>query len=137
MIWTDILLDGRTDLYVFPRGGITAAIHRSDILEHIVRQHAGAIGDGVILMQDNARAHIAQGSMTFIDDTDICVMNWPAMSPDFNPTEHAWGILFRCIRQRPHHPDNVQNIIDALVQELQNINHKRASGVCQVVARSV
>ena len=35
MIWTDIPLNGHTDLYVFPRGGITVAIHRSDILEHI------------------------------------------------------------------------------------------------------
>ena len=34
MTWTEIPLDGRTDLYVFPRGGITAAIHRSDIVEH-------------------------------------------------------------------------------------------------------
>ena len=86
MVWSETPLDGRTDLYVVPRGGITTAIHRSDILEDIVRQHAGAIGDGFILMQDNARAHIAQVSMTFIDDTDISVMNWPARSPDFNPT---------------------------------------------------
>ena len=69
-----------------------------DVLEHIVRQHAGTIGDGVIVMQDNACAHIAQGSMTFINDTDVSVMNWPARSPDFNTTEHAWGIRFRRIR---------------------------------------
>ena len=98
-----------TYLYVFRRGGITAAIHRSDILEHIVRQHAGAIGDGFILMQDNARAHRAQVSMTFIYDTDVSVMIWPARFPDVNPTEHAWGLLFRHIRQQPHHPKNVQN----------------------------
>ena len=89
MIWTEIPLDGRTYLYVFPRGGTTVAIHRNDILEHIVRQLASAIGDGFILMQDNARAHVAQVSMTFIDDTGISVMNWPARSPDFNPTEHV------------------------------------------------
>ena len=77
-----------------------------DVLEHIVRQHAGTIGDGFIVMQDNARAHIAQGCMTFINDTDISVMNWPARSPAFNTTEHAWGILFRRIRQRLHQPEN-------------------------------
>ena len=75
-------------------------------------------------MQDNAHAHIAQVYMTFIGDTYISVMNWPTRSPDFNPTEHAWGILFRRIRQRPHHPENVQNLIDALVQELQTISQK-------------
>ena len=86
--------------------------------------HARAIGDGFILMQDNACAHIAQVPMTFIEDTDISVMNWPARSPDFNPTDHAWGVLSRRIRQRPHHPENVQNLIDALVQELQTISQK-------------
>ena len=33
-----------------------AARHRSDILEPIARPHACAIGDALILMQDNARA---------------------------------------------------------------------------------
>ena len=32
MVWTEISLDGHTDLYMFPRGGIMAARHRSDIL---------------------------------------------------------------------------------------------------------
>ena len=137
MVWTEVLLDGRTDLYrlyVFPRGGITAPRHRSYILEPIVRPHAGAIGDAFMLMQDDARTHTAQVSMTFIDDTDISVMNWPAVSPDFNPTEHTWGIRSRRIRQRPHHPENVQNHIDALVQELQAIplnDIRRMTSHCQ------
>ena len=71
MVLTDVSLDGHTDLYVFPRGGIMAARHRSDILETIVRPHACANGDAFILLQDNAPAHAAQISMTFIDDTGI------------------------------------------------------------------
>ena len=86
MIWTDIPLVSRTYLYVFPRCGITAAIHRSDILEHIVRSRAGAIGDVFILMQEKERAHKVQVSMTFFADTDIGVMNWPTSYPYFNPT---------------------------------------------------
>ena len=46
-------LDGRTDLHVFARGGITEARHCSDILEPIGRSYAGAIGDAFILMQGN------------------------------------------------------------------------------------
>ena len=52
-------LDGRTDVHLFARGGITEAIHRSDILEPIFRSSAGSNGDGLILMQYNARAHTA------------------------------------------------------------------------------
>ena len=37
MVWAAIPLDGRTDRYAFARGGITAEIHRNDILEPIVR----------------------------------------------------------------------------------------------------
>ena len=84
-----------------------AARHRSDILEPIVRPHAFAIGDEFIAMQDNARAHAAQVSMICIDDTGISVTNWLTRSPNLNPTEHTWGILYRRFRQRPHHPENV------------------------------
>ena len=90
-------------------------------------------------MQDDARAHAAQVSMTFIDDTVFSVMNWPARSPDINPTERTWGILSRWFRQRPHNPENVQNLIDAMVHELQAIPLKgirsmtrcQESGVCE------
>ena len=100
-----------TDLYRFPKGGIVAARHRSDILDPIASPHACAHGDAFILMQYNAPAHTAQVSMTFIDVTCISVMNWPSMSPDLNPTEHTWDILSRRIRQRQLHPKNVHNLI--------------------------
>ena len=32
MVWAGISLDGRTDLYVFPRGGITAVRYRDEVL---------------------------------------------------------------------------------------------------------
>ena len=93
MIWTKIPLDGNTYLYVFPRGGIMSARHRSDILEPIVRPHECAIGDVFNVMQYNARSHTALVAMTFIDDTGISVMNWPARYPDINPTEHTWAFF--------------------------------------------
>ena len=43
MVWSEILLDGHRDMYVFPRGGIMEARHRSNIMEPIVRPHAGAV----------------------------------------------------------------------------------------------
>ena len=122
LFWTEILLVGHTDMFVFPRGGIMAAIHRSDIMERIVRQHPCAIDDAFIVMQDNALSHAAQVYMPFMGDTTgIRVINWPAMYPYINPTERTWGILSRRFRQRPHHPDSVHNLIDALVQALQAI----------------
>ena len=138
MVWAGISLDGRTDLYVFPRGGITAVRYRDEVLEPIVRPYAGAIGDTFILMQDNTRAHTAQLSMTFLDDEGITVMNWPASSPELNPIEHAWDMLSRRIGQRQHPPESVQSYTDALVQEWQAIPQNdfrriitSLSGVCE------
>ena len=63
MVCAEMCLDGRTDLYVFARGGIMEARHSTDIQEYILRSYASAIGDAFILMQDIARAH-----MTFLGD---------------------------------------------------------------------
>ena len=121
MVWAGVSLDGRTDLYVFARGGITAARYRDEILEPIVRPYAGAIGEAFILMQDNARSHTARLCMAFLEDEGIAVMDWPARSPDLNPIEHVWDMLARRVRQRPHPPENVQDLTNALVQEWQDI----------------
>ena len=50
------------------RDHITAAIHRNDIREPIVRPYAGAIVGVFIVMQYNARDHAARVSLTFLDD---------------------------------------------------------------------
>ena len=124
MALNEISFDGRTYLYVFVRSGITAAIHRSDILEPIAGPFAGDIGDAFILIQDNARAQSVLESMTFLDVKGTSVMNWLTMSPDLNPIEHTWGNRSRHIRQRSYHPENVQNLIDALVLKLQSMPQK-------------
>ena len=103
---------------------ITAAIHRSDIIEPIARPFAGVIGDAFILIQDNARAQTVLVSMNFLDVEGISVKNWLAMSPDLNPIERTWGNHSRQIRQRSYHPENVQNLMNALVPKLQPMPQK-------------
>ena len=85
------------------------------------------IGDAFVLMQNNARANAGRVSMTFLDDEGISVTNWLTRSPDLNPVEHTWYILAGRIRRRQHYPENVQNLIDALVQELQAVPHEYAT----------
>ena len=130
MALDEISLDGRTVMYVLVRGGIMAGIHRSDIIEPIVRSFASVIGDAFILIQYNARAQRVLVSMTFLYVEGISVM------PQYlNPIEHTWDNRSRHIRQRSYHPENVQNLnIDALVQILQPMPQKGISimpGRCQ------
>ena len=86
MVWTEIPLDGHTDLYVFARGHTTAAIHRNDIQDPLVRPYAGDIVDAFILMQDNACSHAARMSLTFLYDEGISVMNSQTIYADLNPS---------------------------------------------------
>ena len=85
MALDDISLYGRTFLYVLDRGGITAAVHCSDIMEPIVRSFAGVSRDAFILIQDNARAQTVMVSMPLLDVEGINVMNWLKVSPYINP----------------------------------------------------
>ena len=56
MVWAEMSLDGRIDLYAFARRGLTEARHCSHILEPIGRSYAGSFGDVFIFMLDNTRA---------------------------------------------------------------------------------
>ncbi|KAI3358851.1 hypothetical protein L3Q82_014738, partial [Scortum barcoo] len=61
-------------------------VPRDEILRPLVRPYAGAVGPGFLLMQDNARPHVAGVCQQFLQDEGIDAMDWPARSPDLNPT---------------------------------------------------
>ncbi|GFW94629.1 transposable element Tcb2 transposase [Trichonephila clavipes] len=44
-------------------------------------------------------------------------MNWPAYSPDLNPIKHMWDALGRRIVVRLHHPENIQQLKQMLIEE--------------------
>ncbi|KAL0174413.1 hypothetical protein M9458_030381, partial [Cirrhinus mrigala] len=117
MVWGGISLEGRTALHVLARGSLTAIRYRNEILRPLVRPYAGAVGPGFLLMQDNARPHVAGVFSAVSQDEGIDAMDWPARSPDLNPIEHVWDIMSRSIHQRHVAPQTVQELADALVQE--------------------
>lgn len=121
MVWAGICMDDRTDLIVVAGGALTGLRYRDEILDPVVRPFAAAIGEGFILVQDNARPHIARVAMDFLEAEGIDVMPWPARSPDLNPIEHAWDMLGRRIAARHPPPNTVQALRDALVEEWPNI----------------
>uniref|UniRef100_A0A674EIT7 Tc1-like transposase DDE domain-containing protein n=1 Tax=Salmo trutta TaxID=8032 RepID=A0A674EIT7_SALTR len=121
MVWGGISLGGHTALHVLARGSLTAIRYRDEILRPLVRPYTGAVGPGFLLMQDNARPHVAGVCQQFLQEEGIDAMDWPARSPDLNPIEHIWDIMSRSIHQRHVAPQIVQELADALVQVWEEI----------------
>lgn len=93
MVWGGISWTGRTDL-VRINGTLTAERYVNEILEPIALP-AIQQGNGVTLQQDNARAHTARLTTTFLRNNNVNCLPWPARSPDLSPIEHVWDILGR------------------------------------------
>ncbi|GBO24609.1 Transposable element Tc1 transposase [Araneus ventricosus] len=117
MVWTGIMLDGRTPLHVSERGTVTGARYRDEILEPYVRLFRGAVGPEFILMDDNTRPHRALLVDEFLESEDIHPIDWRARPPDLNPIEHVWDALGMAIATRNPPPRAIQEMETELLNE--------------------
>ena len=109
------------DLHVIDNGMLTALRYVNEILDVYIRPYAGAVGENVILMDDNARAHRAHITDQYLEQATIVRMEWPARSPDLNPIEHAWDMLQTAVSSRPVQATSVQELRQALLEEWDQI----------------
>ena len=45
----------------------------------------GTFRDNFVLVQDNVPPHKARATMTFLENQNVEVMDWPAKGPDMKP----------------------------------------------------
>ena len=120
LVWGGISIDNQTDLIILP-GNITADMYIRDIIMNHIVPVAYGIGNGFILMHDNARVHTAAITRGILMRLEIQVMDWLVNSPDLNPIENVWDVLDRWVRRRPAPPQALQQLADALMEEWERI----------------
>ena len=109
-------MTGRTELHIC-HGNVTGLCHRDNVIEPIVVPYASRLGNAFLFEYDDARAHRARVTQDHPLFRRITTPPWPAKSPDLSPTERLWNILGRPVRRRPHKPQDVNELADALQEE--------------------
>lgn len=85
-------MDALTSLsFCFDGCTLTAQPYQDEILDTQKRLYAGAVGNGFILMDDNARPPTANTVQEFFQREGITRLDWPARSPDLTPIEQMWN----------------------------------------------
>nr|CAH7758262.1 unnamed protein product [Callosobruchus chinensis] len=76
-------------------------------------------------MHDNVRSHTARITQQYLNDADIDVLEWTALSPsDENPIEHVWDMLGRRKRSRVPIPLTLNELQHALLEKWDLIPQK-------------
>ena len=115
MVWGAIHHGGRSELVV-----VDEAMNRHRYIQILRNQMlpwtTGVFVRNFVYVQDNAPPHTARDTAAFLDKQDVEVMDWPAWSPDLNPTEHVWDQMSVWIRDMDDPPSTVAELNNAVRQ---------------------
>ena len=88
-------------------------------------------------MDDNARPHRARIVREFRQQQAIDTFQWPAMSPNMNPVEHAWDFIDRKVNQRNPECQNIAELTNAILKEWRRFPQERLPRLVRGMNRRV
>ncbi|GFW43854.1 transposable element Tcb2 transposase [Trichonephila clavipes] len=137
MVWTGIMINGRTRLHVVANGTMTGERYIDEVLLPHVRLFRGAVSDKFVFMDNNATCHRTLAVQDCLDSEGIQRLVWPARSPDLNPIENVWDALGRKVAGRNYPPTNKKTLIRALTEEWDKLSQQLLDNVVQSMVRRV
>ncbi|KAH0817434.1 hypothetical protein GEV33_005357 [Tenebrio molitor] len=75
-------------------GNLTAIRYAQEFLRPVVVPYFRRVNNA-LFQQDNARPHIANVSIDFLDDSQVDLLPWSPRSRDLSPIEHVWNLMGR------------------------------------------
>ena len=121
MVWGGITMTVMRELNSC-QGNVTGLYNRDNVIESIALTYPRRLGNAFIFQDDTARAHRARDHQDHLQFRTITtLLLWSARFPDLSPNEHLWDILGRRVLRRPHKPQVINELADALQEEWHQI----------------
>lgn len=113
MVWGAITSNGPIELVIL--NGRQSSNDYLELLKEQKDKMAHKLGrHPFIFQQDNASIHTAKVVKSWFRDENLQVLDWPALSPDLNIIENAWGWLARKVFEGGQQYQNTNELISAI-----------------------
>ena len=101
---------------------INAKVH-IEFLEQILKHHPHR---KIIVIEDNARPHIAQEVKDFVEQHKkrFAIYHIPSYAPELNPDEHVWQYL-KGYQLKSHQAQNTQELKKLVKRKMQSIQKSK------------
>ncbi|KAI6659527.1 Transposable element Tcb2 transposase [Oopsacas minuta] len=68
-------------------------------------------------MQDNAPCHKSKKVLSWFGSKKVSILDWPPQSPDLNPIENLWALLFTAVREKHEQKINTLQELRVAIRE--------------------
>lgn len=109
MVWEAFSYNGTTDI-VLLKGRQCSEDYQKMLEVQLLPFGKLLGGDKWIYQQDNFSIHVSNSTMQWFRRNQVAVMDCSSLSPDLNPVENLWGILFRDVYANGRQFATVQDI---------------------------